>query len=112
MAKPEWPAIALFKPGSFCGSNGALYTGQSIADMHISDYFQPAPLALEWPHGSGQNYHVRLVAKIFHQGFTDFYLEMTTGGPGVANAVWHPAPLHFQLQLQVLDCGTVQHLAI
>jgi hypothetical protein len=102
-------AMALYRPGAFCGSNAALFVGQTIGDIYLSDFFVPPPPNFEDPPGSGNLIHIRLTSAVYYTGFTHFSLEISTGGAGNPNAIWNPAPPWIQTQLLVEDHGTLQH---
>lgn len=100
--------MALARPGGFCGSNSALFPGQTIGDIYLSNFFvQPLP-NFEDPPGSGNFIHIRLTSAVFHPGFTHFYLETSMGGAGNPNAIWIIAPAWIQMRLVVEDHGTLQ----
>lgn len=78
-----------FRPGNFIGSNSALFPGQALADIYLTDFFAPAGVYF-W-----------LRADTLWLGVIGYAIKMTFGPGGNQNAVWWPAPLWLQAQMQI-----------
>ena len=100
MAAPGAP----FNRGVFVGSNSALFAGQSLGDIYLSNFFAPPTILAP--------FHARLTVEVIGPSIIGFIIEITITAPGNPMAVWVPAPVWLMFQLQVVHIQNVSKISI